>query len=217
MPKRKHDHTRYFYKALNDLHNEQQKKGKTPTGKSKSKRNNGKPRQGEPKRGTKSKRLAKNTKPISRQTNDASRKRKKVVTGKIVPKRIASAQFTTTKKRGDNQVNFNFSARSIKGKFEAVQNFRFNKTFQTLLNKNRVKGKGVKAPRGIIVIVTFTRGKDEFVQSRKSDFDFVVNEESIINFIQDFIEELLNADLGERYDEILKKARIKQISIRFIY
>lgn len=120
------------------------------------------------------------------------------------------------KKKGE-KIDLNFTGSSEKNKELSLDNFDWQKNLKSLIQKNRVKGIGVKPPKGVIVIITFYYKGNEYVQARTSPVDFVVTSNNIRLFIQSFIDELLNADLGEDYDAILKKARIKQITIKFIY
>jgi hypothetical protein len=144
-------------------------------------------------------------------------------------KKKKNPSVTISKTRGSNKLDFTFkNVRSISKKAILIKDSpEVSKSIDTMLKKNYIKGKGIKPPKGVVIIASDTKNKKGKVSV--SPPDFVVNKRNIKAYVEGIFEEIENeyeeSDFeedndfmsGDGSDENVNPDGINLLSIKFIY
>jgi hypothetical protein len=148
----------------------------------------------------------------------------------------APLKITTYHKRKTNakSIRFTKGQHDPEKVLETIQRFDYSK-FDYLRRRNKPNGRNYKPPQGIVVIVTIKKGRNEYHRTRVTDFDYVVNKQSLKAFVEKCVAELLEdfntrgdsmeddanepegEDIAGDYLDNLDPAFISEVTVKFIY
>jgi len=112
----------------------------------------------------------------------------------------APLKVSTKYKRGQNAKSIEFSERTKDPEniMKTLDAFNWG-TFDYLRRKDKPNGRNYRPPQGLIVTFKFIRGGNYFFHSVVTPKDFVVNKQSIEQFIKDSLQDLI--DIDEQFEE----------------